>query len=156
MHRAGDDQRHPVDNPALRLIDLTVLIPYSCDQTCRQSCRNRIWSDALFGDPQALAILRLRRRETYLTLLGKSLKTAPVDRGKCVPAILFDRIWNPWRGVELLEVSRFHVAITNDIRGDVRSPRIGRVIHAVLRQRQRAFSVIHKPDGEGAYRPAFR
>src|SRR6202041_3279387 len=105
MHRPGDDQRHPVDDPGLRLIDLAFLIPNSCDQTCRQGRGNRIRTYALFGDPQALAILRIRRRETYLPLLGKPLKAAPVNGSKCVPAILFDRIWDPRRSMELLEVS---------------------------------------------------
>src|SRR3984893_14826982 len=114
-HRRGTDQRCAVDDPGFRLIELTLLLFNSRNQTGRQSRRNRVRSDILLGDPQALAVMPICRRQAYLSFLPKSFKAVSIHRGKYVPAILVDRIWNPWRRMELLEVARLHMAEANDI-----------------------------------------
>src|ERR1700688_546665 len=87
-HGPGADQRCPVDDPGLRLIELTLFVFNSRNQTGGQSRRNRIRPDIPLGDPQALAVVPIRRRETYLSFLRKSLKAVSIDRCKYVPAIL--------------------------------------------------------------------
>ena len=57
--------------------------------------------------------------------------------------------------MELFEVARLHMAETNDIGGNVRSPRIGRTVHAGLCQGQRPLAVILQRDGNRADRLAF-
>src|ERR1700759_4592475 len=88
-HCPGTDERCAVDDPGFRLVDLSLFVFNSCDQTCRQSRRNRIRSDITLGDPQALAIMPICGRETQLPFLRKSVQAVPVHRGKYVPAIFF-------------------------------------------------------------------
>src|ERR1700730_11358965 len=65
-HCRRADQRCAVDDPGFRLIELTLFLLNSRDQTGGQSRRNRIRSDILLGDPQALAVVPICRGETYL------------------------------------------------------------------------------------------
>src|SRR5712664_293085 len=89
-HCPRADQRCAIDDPGLRLIELTLLVFDSRDQTCRQSRGNRVRPDILLGDPQGLAIVPICRREAYLPFLRKSFKAVSIHRGKYVPAILVD------------------------------------------------------------------
>src|SRR5882724_4042606 len=71
-HCPRADQRYAIDDPGLRLIELTLLVFDSRDQTCRQSRGNRVRPDILLGDPQGLAIVPICRREAYLPFLRSS------------------------------------------------------------------------------------
>src|SRR6478609_2446158 len=79
-HRPRADQRCAVDDPGLRLIELTLLVFNSRNQTAGQGRRNRIRSDLLLGDPQAFAVMPICRRETYLPFLRKPFKAVSIDR----------------------------------------------------------------------------
>ena len=89
-HCPRADQRCAIDDPGFRLIELTLLVLNSRNQTGRQSRRNRIRPDILLGDPQALAVMPICRRETYLPFLCEPFKAVSIDRREYVPAILLD------------------------------------------------------------------
>src|SRR5258706_2130135 len=109
------DQRCAIDDPGLRFIELTLFVFNSRNQTGRQSRRKRIRPDSLLGDPKALSVMPICRRETYLPLLCKPFKAVAIDRSKYVPAILLVGEWDPWRRMEFPEVARLHIAEANDI-----------------------------------------
>src|ERR1700738_1262896 len=81
-HRRRADQRRAIDDPRLRLIELTLFVFNSRNQTRGQSCGNRVRPDILLGDPQGLAIVPICRREAYLPFLRKSFKAVAIDRCK--------------------------------------------------------------------------
>src|ERR1700722_6915745 len=89
-HCTRVDHRCAVDDPGLRLIELTLLVFNSRNQTGRQRRRNRIRPDILLGDPQALAVVPIGRRKTYLPFLLKPFEAVSIDRSEYVPAILLD------------------------------------------------------------------
>src|SRR5580693_1502934 len=97
----------------------------------------------LFGNPQTLAVITLRRSETELPLFCEPLKAAPIYRRKYVPSVLFLRKRDPGRRIEVLEVTSLHVAEAEDVRGNVRSPRIAGLVYTLLSQRQRSLAVVH-------------
>src|ERR1700686_3325101 len=79
-HCPRADQRCAIDDPGLRLIELTLFVFNSRNQTGGQSRRNRIRPDILLGDPQALAGMSICRHQPYLPFLRKPLKAVSIDR----------------------------------------------------------------------------
>src|ERR1700688_4018735 len=67
-HCPGADQRYAIDDPGLRLIELTLFEFNSRNQTGGQTRRKTNRPDILLGDPQAFAVMPICRRETYLPL----------------------------------------------------------------------------------------